>query len=340
MIMRAAFCHAFVLCAAVLLEGSAFADANRTQTISLRAGWNAVYLEVFPSEPEPSKLFAGTPIDIAASYYAALSTAQFISNPSADLLRQSGWAVWYADSREDAFLTTLHAIQAGQPYLIFSKRDFTWAVHGLATPARVHWQADSFNLVGFSVAEQGAPTFAQFFSGSKAHQHNRIYRLSDGIWRQVTEPGAETLRSGEAFWIYCEGGSEYQGPLRVETPASQGLVLRAGVEELILRNDADYPVAARLEHVAPGADSVPLSIVVTAVGDASAPVQSVAVPKPDGAWAQQLPPIEPGAALKVPFAARRRDQEQRAGSSLLKISTDIGTEIWVPVFSIREDLEK
>ena len=40
----------------------------RTQTIQLEAGWNAVYLEIEPRKGEPSALFAGTPIEIAAAY--------------------------------------------------------------------------------------------------------------------------------------------------------------------------------------------------------------------------------------------------------------------------------
>jgi hypothetical protein len=334
------FIRGICFLAFVVFHANAWAEAARTQTIQLRAGWNAVFLEVFPDAPDPGSVFADTPVDLVASYYGAVSSAQFVSDPTADLFTQTGWVVWYSESRPDAFLTTLHAIQGQQAYLVNSKTDFTWKVTGTVMPPEVQWKPSSFNLVGFSVDEQAPPTFAQFFSGSKAHQHNRIYRLDNGTWRQVTDPSAESMRSGEAFWIYCDGGSKYQGPLQVNCPTRQGLVLRSGARALTLRNETDYPITATLEHVAAGSNAVPLAVVVTAVGDETAPVRSIPVAKPDGNWTQPLPVLEPGRALRVPLQVRRQDQRAFTQSSLLKITTDIGAQVWVPVFSIREDLEE
>lgn len=317
-----------------------WAGTQRTQQLSLQPGWNAVFLEVYPEAAEPAAVFAQTPIDIVASYYAPSSPAQFVSNPSANLFRQAGWGVWYAEDRPDAFLKTLHAIHGQQAYLVHARSAFTWRVTGAVATAEVRWPADAFNLVGFAVDEKAPPTFAQFFSGSPAHRHNRIYRLTNGAWRQVTSPAAETMRSGEAFWIYCYGGSKFQGPLQVQTPLRQGLVLGAGGDALTLRNLADHPVTPTLEHVAAGADAVPLAIVVRAVGDQASPIRAIPVAKPDGSWKQALPAIEAGGALRVPLEARRADQDTFVRSSLLRVSTDVGTEVWIPVLSVREDLEK
>jgi hypothetical protein len=73
----------------------------------LEAGWNAVFLEVAPVDSVPATVFADTPIDIAASHYGSPSSAQFMTNPDADMLRETGWAAWYAPSRDDSFLTSL-----------------------------------------------------------------------------------------------------------------------------------------------------------------------------------------------------------------------------------------
>src|SRR5437667_8818882 len=192
------------------------AETTRTQTIQLHQGWNAVFLEVYPPNSDPGLLFASTPVDIAASYYAHASSAQFIARPGSEMFKKAGWGVWYAGNRPDAFLKTLYSIYGQQAYLIHSTRDYTWSITGAVTPAAARWQPNAFNFVGFSVNSPGAPTFAQFFGGSLAHNHNRIYRLSNGAWRQVLDPSAETMQSGEAFWIYCNGNSGYQGPLQVE----------------------------------------------------------------------------------------------------------------------------
>jgi hypothetical protein len=195
-------------------------------------------------------------------------------------------------------------------------------------------------LVGFSVDKDAPPTFAQFFAGSKAHRHDRVYRLTGGSWQRVSNPAAETMRSGEAFWIYCAGGSKYQGPLSVETTSHRGLILWSGADSLILRNQTAHPIVPKVEHVATGTDAPPLSIVARAVGLRGVPVTTIAAPKPVGSWAQAIPALDGGAALRLPLEARRQEQRVFASSSLLKISTDMGTEVWIPVVSVREDLEE
>jgi hypothetical protein len=315
------------------------AASTREQVIPIQKGWNAVFMEVHPLDSEPAAVFGNLPIEIAATFYAPLS-AQFVSNPGADLLRQAGWGVWYAETRVDSFLSNLHSIYGQRAYLLFSKSDFVWKITGTVMPTEILWKPDSFNFVGFSVNSRSGPTFAQFFSGSKAQKTDRIYRLVSGVWKRVSDPGAEAMRSGEAFWIYCEGGSTFQGPLRVQTPTRRGLVLGAEPNSIILRNEADYPVTATLEHVVSGPDPVLLSILIKGLGDQVLPVRVVSAPLPDGAWTQALPPLELGEALQVPFEARAGDPPKAFRSSLLKITTDVGTEIYIPVVNTRPELEQ
>jgi hypothetical protein len=240
-------CLAAALFLAVAAVGAA--DATRQQTVQLRKGWNAVFLEVAPQDPEPAKVFAGTPVDIAAAFSGPLTSAQFMTDPGANLFRLAGWSVWYADSRPDAFLKSLHAINGQQGYLIHAKDDFAWTVSGQVLPPLVRWQADAFNFVGFSVAPVSGPTFARFFESSPAHNHNRIYRLENGTWRQVANPAAEVMRSGEAFWIHCAGASTYQGPLQVETTSRTGVALGTAKDAVVLRNKTAHPVGVTMEHV-------------------------------------------------------------------------------------------
>ncbi len=316
------------------------ADTTRTQTIALTRGWNAVFLEVYPADPEPAAVFDGTAVDVVATVFSRSSSVQFVTEPGVDLFRQGGWGVWYAEDRPDAFLKTLHAIHGQQAYLIHAREDFTWSITGAVVPPRVDWCSDAYNLVGFSVSATGAPTFAQFFAGSPAHQPLWIYRLVSGTWRRVMDPTAEVMRSGEAFWVYCDGASNYQGPLRVETPTHQGLILRRQVQSLVLRNEANYPVTPFLEHVAEGADAVPLSIVIRVVASGRTPVRSVSAGKAAGHWTQTVPTLEAGGALRVPLELRVEDMTTFESRSLLRISTDLGTEVWIPVVGIREDLEE
>lgn len=310
------------------------------QTIQIEKGWNAVFLEVSPPDSNPQAVFANLPVDIVVGYFPPATQAQFMTDPGTKLFRQPGWGVWYARNRPDAFLTSLGAIYGQQAYLVHARSAFTWKLTGAALPPGVRWQADAYNLVGFSVAAPGAPTFAQFFAGSPGHDHNRIYRLANGTWRRVNDPAAEIMRSGEAFWIFCAGGSQYQGPLSVETRTRAGLLLSgAGAETITLRNQTDHPVTPRLEHVISGSNAVPFSILIQSVGDTVAQVHAIAVAKPDGSWNQSLPALEAGGAVRVPLESRVEALNAPLHSSLLKITTDMGTEVWIPVASMRNDLQ-
>ena len=105
---------------------------KRTQTVSLTAGWNAVFLEVEPLDAAPGAVFKGLPVDIAAAYFPHEATTQFVTNPGVHLFKGLGWGVWYAEDRPDAFLKTLNAIYGQQAYLIHTKQAFQWKVDGLA----------------------------------------------------------------------------------------------------------------------------------------------------------------------------------------------------------------
>lgn len=327
------------LAAGLARAGSEAPPVLRTQTIRLAAGWNAVFLEVEPLNPDPGAVFAGTPVNVVGGFVARATGAQFVSNPGANLFRRAGWGVWYSPDRPDAILKTLHGIHARQGYLIESRQAFTWNITGQVVPEQVRWQPNVFNLVGFSVAETGAPTFAQYFAGSAAHRHDRLYRLEQGGWRKVVDPGGESMRSGEAFWIYCDGASTYQGPLGVEAVFGHQLSLGRGTDALTLRNATPHPLTPRLEHVATAGPPVPMSVIIRVVGGKSL-TETVTAAKAAAAWSQPLPALEAGAAMRLPFEARLEAMTQAYQTSLLKVSTDLGTVNWLPVVALRKDLEE
>ncbi len=315
----------------------AFAQGVRTQTIHLTSGWNAVYMEVDPSPAAPAALFAEHPVDMVAAYAAPGSDAQFVRDPRADLLRAYGWAVWYAPVRADAFLTTLYGIHGARGYLVHATTNATLTVAGTAPPERLSWTPDAFNFVGFAVLEQGAPTFAQFFAGSPAHAHNRIYRLVGGSWRQVLDPAAAVMNAGEAFWIYCDGRSDYRGPLDARASSVQGLILaEGGRAEIVVRNRTGHPVAFAIEHVVDPQRPIPLSSPVESLDEAAGGgLQELYVHLAAEGWRQQFPPLEAGKALRFPLALRAREMEPGTRESLLKVVSDMGTIDWIPLTATR-----
>ncbi|VGO20760.1 hypothetical protein [Pontiella sulfatireligans] len=333
------FRKALPLLAAFFLCLQAFGSATRTQTFAIQEGWNAVYLAVDPVEKDPDLLFAGLPVDIVAVFDVSKSTRQFSSNPDTDMLRQLGWGMWYAPGRDDAFLSGLGAIYGNKAYLVHASESMQLSIEGEVEFNQVWWKPSSYNLIGFTLDATAPPTFEQFFAGSSSHSGQAVYRLVGGAWRLVSDPSATLMKNGEAFWVYCEGSSDYQGPLAVTAIGRQGIALEDSAGNLTLQNDASYPLQPTIEHVLSGADFVPLSVLVDVIGEDQESLTRVAVPLGEGAWSQPLPPLESGNSIRVPLQARLAEITVPEVKSLLCIKTDVGTETWVPVTGKREDLK-
>ena len=330
---------AVVFCLTGLACSTARADVvGLSQTLSLTPGWNAVYLEIDPSVTDPAALFAGTPVDIVATFTPASRGQQFVRNPSAAMLSAYGWAVWYAPTRSDGFLSSLYGVYGGKAYLIHARTNASVTVTGSVGVGATAWTPNAYNFVGFALASPGAPTFQQFFRGSPAHNHNQIYRLVNGTWRKVLNPATEAMRAGEAFWIFCRGRSDFQGPLEVSTTLRNALNLtsRAG-GQVVFRNRTDHPVSFLLEHITDPARPVPLSTPVKTLDEESGAIRTVSVHFDAGHFQQAFPPLEAGRAIRLPLALRTQEAAPGGLYSLLKVTTDLGTIAYIPVTATRDE---
>ena len=310
---------------------------TRTQTVPLAKGWNAVWLEVQPAEASPEDVFRDMPVDIVAGYTRPVSEAQFAKNKSVNLQSLAGWNVWYAPYRADAPLTRLQRMNADTAYLVHTTEAATLSITGTVTGAAMKWTPGRFNLVGFTVAAQGGPTFRQLFEGSAAHNHNKIYRLANGVWRQVLQTDAEAPRPGEAFWIWCEGGSDYQGPLWVKPNTSIGLVLGGSTPAAVeFGNASKHPLSFTMSPVVDENNAaIPLAAMIKVLAPDAAGFQGIVdvpVDFPDGEWTQDFPEYEAGDGVSLSFVLRVKDMPPGKRAGLLKVSSDIGTETWIPVY--------
>ena len=318
------------------------ADAQtRTQTVALEKGWNAVWLEVQPEAASPADVFNGAQVDIVAGYVKPVSEAQFVRDTAVNVQSLAGWNVWYAPHRADAPLSRLHGMGAGMGYLVHALEAAQVQVRGTVPGAGLRWTSNRFNLVGFTVAPQGGPTFRQLFEASAAHDHNRIYRLANGVWRQVLQPDAEAPRPGEAFWIWCGGGSNWQGPLNVKANSPAGMVLAGGAQAgLEFANASKVPLTFTMSLVVDDDNAeIPLAAVIKAVDPEALGFQAmvdVPIAFPAGAWTQAFPEYNPGNGVLLPLVLRAQDMQPGKHKGLLKVESDLGTVTWIPVHANKE----
>ncbi|MCF7731517.1 MAG: hypothetical protein K9N23_07510 [Akkermansiaceae bacterium] len=296
--------------------------------MTLAKGWNAVFLEVDPVERAPGAVFANVPVDIVARYFTLVTPVQYISDPADEPWKTKGWGVWYAPTREDAFLTSLHAIQGNRCYLIHATAAATWKVTGAVRLQQTSWKTDSFNLFGACIDPAAAPTFGRFFSGAGGRIGSRIYRLVEGKWTKVNQPDATAMRPGEACWVFCSGQTSYQGPLDVTAGGDGGLDFGTTGEtlEVAVRNALPATADISVVRVAPSGagTSLPLNRVRRNLAQLETTYPDLTAPIGFGGVAS-------GGEARVGIQLRRDRMTAAAQSTLLKITSSSGAVAWVPV---------
>ena len=304
------------------------AKVTQTQVISLTEGWNAVYLEVDPEETDPSLVFADTPIEIAATYFQLITPVTTVTNPGERKWKEEGWGVWYSPARTDSFLSSLYAVQGNHSYLLYVKEDYNWEITGTPALKHIKWKVNSFNLVGFPVDPQSPPSFDSYFAGSEGFLNPRIYRLDNSTWKQVLNLN-ERMRSGEAYWVYCQGHSEFQGPLTVTLPFGRELDFGSfgHTLELDITNSGPGPYDISFETIS-GISEIPLSY--QSISDT--PFKKSYHPLPPK---MSLPTLAAGDSTQFTLHLLRENLEPGEQSTLLKLSTNTGIRYWIPVTAVR-----
>lgn len=211
------------------------AIASMQQTIVLQPGWNAVNIEIQPEDNNIENIFAGVPVSSVWRWLPKNIGKDFILDPAEGLLSLDGWFGYFPEPRPEAFLSNLYTISANTAYLI--KLDDTVSrtitLSGKPILRKNKWRSNSFTFSGLPVDAGNEPTFGDYFSGSSAHSGQPIYKLSSaGVWELVTDPYTTVTKSGEAYWIYTQGPSSFQGLLDVQLQQGDSLDYRTVFTEL------------------------------------------------------------------------------------------------------------
>ncbi|MCL5097943.1 MAG: hypothetical protein M1608_10540 [Candidatus Omnitrophica bacterium] len=165
-------------------------------------------------------------------------------------------------NRIESFQNTLFHLIGNRAYLVClnSSTPVTWSVTGRPSVQSDKWVPDAYNLRGFPIDPAAPPTFQAFFKPSPAHFNTssnrleKIYRLSaTGKWGLVS-PG-DAMRSGEAYWVYTRGASDYAAPLELELEMGDGLDFGQTLEslKLVFANRLGQSSSVTVEDASPPA---------------------------------------------------------------------------------------
>ena len=193
-----------------------------TQTLDLKAGWNAVYLHVDASHATLDDLVGPsapelTPIEQVWRWTPVLTEGQFFSSPQEPLDTGTQWTSW---KRGNPSATRLEYLTANTAYLVYSTADYTWNLKGQPVAPVYRWSTSGLNFIGFPTVETNPPELVNLLAPMPGLLAGDFFRYPGG------ELGPENpkrlldlrtpVRRGEAFWIRAgEIYNDYYGPFEI-----------------------------------------------------------------------------------------------------------------------------
>ncbi len=247
-----------ILCAAFFALAQMARAQNAAQSLTLKPGWNAIYVEVSPEEP-PESIFAGWPVDSVGVYDPAafLATRQFSSTTESDGLIPSPILMWNRAYQEASSVTR---IPAGVVCIAFNTNltasgTFTTTLVGLPAAPRTTWHRtgsdEVLNFFGFSLLTGARVRPVEYLAGFSALSGANFKRI--GGKKRGESPSEiafysnETVSDGEVLLVPASAPSDWSGALWVSPMDGLDFGTNASLRTLSIRNDGNAPRTVSLE---------------------------------------------------------------------------------------------
>jgi hypothetical protein len=289
--------------AAIIGSLAAQAEVVVRQDINLRYGWNAVYVEVAPTQ-SPDELFASWPVKSVGFYDPAsfLSTRQFAQDWDSRGSSLKPVIMWHRDLPE---LSQVKSIPAGVVCLVCSTNQENTTVSLVGVPAapRMTWHITNtnevYNFVGFSLRHGESIAPADYLEGFPGNFLTGGLHKFTG--RNPDEPpsikslayGSDTVSDGDVLLVASDVQSDWSGVLHVSPMEGPDFGSVLSKVTLNVRNDgsAERTVAVELETSASYGDlELPRAAIY---------IRDAAVALTNAAWAAIGPASTPVATKRL-----------------------------------------
>jgi hypothetical protein len=234
-----------------------------TQTVTLKPGWNAIFLHVNASYANIGDLPGlDSNIEEIWLWKPQTSAGQFIDSPDAPTNRRTRWASWLKNLGPSSTLqrligNTAYLVRYGSPDAAGNWTpavDLTWNIKGRPVPPSYNWTSSGLNLIGFSSHPSTAPSLEQYFPQAIRNDLQFFgYKggaLGETNPRQVFALRSTATRRGEAFWVRSKGGqfNNYFAPYDLVLQNYSGVNFgeTRGQYRVIIRNRTDRGLVVTL----------------------------------------------------------------------------------------------
>ena len=203
----------------------------KTETYTLKGGWNAIWLHGDASHATPAELFAAYPAVLEIwRWNPNPDQVQYTDSPSSPDATSSEWTIW---NREDADEQQLTALVGQSAYLVrcsgASTTTTTVSIPQRPRPPAATWLVSGANFLGFPSDTSSPPILSSYFSTFTAAttSPSKIYKYIGGDLGSTNplqvSATAERLDRNTAYWFEAQVVGDFTGPLRYELPGTEGL---------------------------------------------------------------------------------------------------------------------
>jgi len=202
----------------------------------LAVGWNAIYLEVTPTDSACEAVFRDFPDVSRVGCYlsdAYSRTVQYDSDGKFINQKPVSYLVWCRSGQQDPDVLTLKSLQGGTCYLIYADKACAFSVTGRPCPPRMAWRDTTgddsvLNLAGPSLDKADVVTSEAYYSEGPVGSGSAIYVVSGTGECPDTDPSTPSatppykMTPGQAYLVPASSNRIWPGVINV-IGADEGL---------------------------------------------------------------------------------------------------------------------
>ena len=241
-----------------LLTATTAEAAHIRETLTLKNGWNGVYLEATPDVSPCSEFFKGLPVTKVMAYDGkGLDGMPLIDENGRDVLQPPVYYYTWNANAPDA--GTLKSLVGGRCYLIYATNDCTKDFTGVPHPPHVFWRktddADSLmNFVGVSLSDQepavASIVTAKAYFGEGPYDGGKVYKVGGTDQSKPTMMqllgASPNVANGVAYSLSASRSGLWPGVISV---GSDRLLIAKGSGTLKVSNAGTAPRKFQMKMV-------------------------------------------------------------------------------------------
>ena len=202
--------------------------AHISETMTLKNGWNAIYLESTPTNAVCDIFFEGAPVKSVASYQSdAYSSTRQIADDGTEIAQKPlSYRVWVPG---DDVASSMGALSGGHVYVIYATNAWSKTFLGVPAAPQQTWRATSgdtgfMNLVGVSADTNASMTAKAYFGEGPFGTANGIaYQIkgtkeSDPTFSKFLNARV-TMQGGKAYALTATKDGDWPGVIGFSGPA-------------------------------------------------------------------------------------------------------------------------